>query len=305
MLEELVKERLMAAADDILALFARTIASYEDQLSRSREEKKEEVSRSSREEKKKKERHGLEELCRTGLVLDNEDGRPQRGSSTLEQHEPQPPHMKEEEEWSTQEEAYAPEWSVVCVKDEESSQLHGSEETRGAEPPGADMLWSHPPEDQHTQGEGAEVEGDVQKGCGRKRVTCSVCAQSFSKKNSLTQHMRSHTGEKPFSCSVCHERFARKPYLVTHMRTHTGEKPFSCPVCGRRFSQQGAIIFHMRTHTGEKPFSCLVCGERFARKSNMASHRRTHSGEKLFSCSLCGQHFSHQSHVAKHLEKHH
>lgn len=38
MLKELVRERLIAAADEIFGLFEKTIASYEEQLSRAREE---------------------------------------------------------------------------------------------------------------------------------------------------------------------------------------------------------------------------------------------------------------------------
>lgn len=38
MLRELIRERLITAADEIFGLFARTISSYEEQLGRAREE---------------------------------------------------------------------------------------------------------------------------------------------------------------------------------------------------------------------------------------------------------------------------
>ncbi|XP_061832795.2 uncharacterized protein [Nerophis lumbriciformis] len=95
MLKELVKERLMAAADEIFALFESTITSYEEELSRTREEKE-------------RHRQQLEAVCKTQIVLHVEDiqqlsGRrevhpptPQDGRSALRQEDPQPTHLKEE-----------------------------------------------------------------------------------------------------------------------------------------------------------------------------------------------------------------
>nr|XP_057925660.1 trichohyalin-like [Doryrhamphus excisus] len=78
MLKELVKERLMAAADEILALFERTIASYEEELSRTKEEKE-------------RHRRQLESVCKTHIGLHVDDVEQLIGL-------PQSPHVKEEEE---------------------------------------------------------------------------------------------------------------------------------------------------------------------------------------------------------------
>ncbi|XP_054628935.1 uncharacterized protein LOC129179563 isoform X2 [Dunckerocampus dactyliophorus] len=155
MLEEPIRERLMAAADEILALFERTVASYEEELSRTREENE-------------RLRQQLEAVSKTRIVLHVEDDqqpigheeecppRTQGGCYTLKQEDPQPPHVKEEEEevWTTREGEFllGPEEpdittfpvNVVFVKTEdhedkppESSQLHHSpsEQNKGAEPP--------------------------------------------------------------------------------------------------------------------------------------------------------------------------
>ncbi|XP_061783401.1 uncharacterized protein [Nerophis lumbriciformis] len=89
MLKELVKERLLAAADEIFALFESTIASYEEELSRTRE--------------KGRRRQHLEVDCETPTVLHFEDI---QGSATIKQVDPQPPCIKEEakELWITPEE---------------------------------------------------------------------------------------------------------------------------------------------------------------------------------------------------------
>ncbi|XP_061904753.1 uncharacterized protein LOC133650955 isoform X2 [Entelurus aequoreus] len=97
MLRELVRKRLMAAADEIFQLFERTIASYEEELSRAREAQ----------ERHRKHVNMLRVDDIQQLISHQEERppRPQNGGSTLEQEDPQPPYVKEEGEelWITQE----------------------------------------------------------------------------------------------------------------------------------------------------------------------------------------------------------
>ncbi|XP_061759480.1 piggyBac transposable element-derived protein 2-like [Nerophis ophidion] len=155
MLKELVKKRLMVAADEIFALFERTIASYEEELCRTREEKEQH-------------RQQLEAVYKSRYVLHTEDvqqligcpevhpPQPKEGSSDLDQEDPQPRQIKEEEEelWTTQEREFLLgqeeanltklQLTGVSVKTEyyedkppESSPFHHSPsvENRGAKPP--------------------------------------------------------------------------------------------------------------------------------------------------------------------------
>ncbi|XP_054628549.1 zinc finger protein 391-like [Dunckerocampus dactyliophorus] len=149
MLKGLVRERLMAAADEIFALFERTIASYEEELCRAGEEN---------------ERHrqmGAVSKTRTLLYIEDvqqlighqeeRPPQPQEGSSALkheeplppsvkEEEDPHPPHVKEEEEelWCL----FGPEeadliklpLTGVSVKTEDRED-RPPEENRGVEPP--------------------------------------------------------------------------------------------------------------------------------------------------------------------------
>ncbi|XP_061750762.1 gastrula zinc finger protein xFG20-1-like isoform X2 [Nerophis ophidion] len=342
MLKELVKERLMAAADEIFALFEATIASYEKELSRTRQ----------------KARH-LQSIEDVHQLSGAQERRP--SLSPLKPEDPQPPHIKEEEEeeedWINQEEDYIPgpkeadltkmpPTGVPVKNDEdittESSHLHRSpsEENGGVEPSSSsstqhltaeaeedhfgaplsdneDMSQSMECKDwndiKDTLSSDTDCEGDMttqtNKRCkkevtGEKSFTCSDCAKVFSRLSVFLQHMRTHTGEKPFLCSICGERFALMWNMKAHMRIHKREKPFKCSVCGQTFSIKANMVSHMRTHTGEKPFVCLVCVKTFAHKANLVSHMRTHTGEKPFMCSFCAKTFSHKANMVTHMRTH-
>lgn len=326
MLRALVQQRLTAAAEDILALFERTIAEYEEELSRS----KEEIRRQHR---------LLDAVFNPQVQLNPSDAqqlfvrrevvKPEQ-SYTLDQEVKEHPSTKQEQEdhemlpikeehnevWTSQEgeqlQALQEEgiikftFTPFHVKSEDdyeaepqSLQLHHSqtEEIR-------DSVGRPEPEIEHTTSDSVQTSdillNDVRYDAEEKPFGCSECGRRFRQKSHLQIHMRGHTGEKPFSCSVCAKRFPRKESLVRHMRFHSGEKPFSCSICKKDFTRRDHAVTHMRIHTGEKPFTCSVCGKRFAHKLSLKHHMSSHTGQRAFSCSVCHRMFNRQCHVRHH-----
>ncbi|XP_041672102.1 zinc finger and SCAN domain-containing protein 21-like isoform X2 [Cheilinus undulatus] len=212
----------------------------------------------------------------------------QERKSSLDQEEPEPPQMKEEQEgeWIKQEE------TDTSALNRQIRTLTGTKlyscRTCG-------KSFNH----KHHLGRHIIVH------TGKKKThTCTICSKLFNQKSNWTAHMRTHTGEKPYSCSACGKRFTRKTDLNHHNLTHTGIKPHICDTCGKSFSLKWDLQRHLKIHTGEKPYSCAICSKSFGHKSDVTVHMRTHTGEKPYSCSACGKKFGWKSAMNLHFRIH-
>ncbi|XP_061787144.1 uncharacterized protein [Nerophis lumbriciformis] len=259
----------------------------------------------------------------------------QKRTSTLEQEDPQPRYLKEEEEecWMTQGGEYLPEqeetdltkFPLTCAfvnnddhkdKAPESSQLHRSpsEETK------ARRLSSSSSPQHLTEADGGSradnffaplsdhyCSEDEDMDEIREPLSSNTDCEGDMRTQTDNTHSecsKKKTGKRCFVCSVCAKRFTLRRNLTQHMQVHIGEKPFGCSVCGKKFTRKVTIASHMRTHTGEKPFECSICGGKFAQRSTLNTHKRTHTGEKPFRCLVCGDSFAQRATLNAHLRTH-
>ncbi|MEQ2192488.1 hypothetical protein XENOCAPTIV_012427, partial [Xenoophorus captivus] len=197
----------------------------------------------------------------------------QERSSSLDQEEPEPPQMKEEQERlllkqeteifmvtlaSDESEKREPEpkmrrhLSQNSAEAEDQNLDKSSQEDAGSAPDGQSMIcldrtkrWT--------------VHGDVES-CpvlqspigaqpAEKLVKCDVCGKAYKHNYEMKAHRRIHTGERPFSCQTCGKGFMRSSGLAVHMRIHTGQRPYSCRTCGKSFTQLNSLNYHRGTHS--------------------------------------------------------
>ncbi|XP_078112514.1 uncharacterized protein LOC144521781 [Sander vitreus] len=342
MLRALVEQRLTAAAEEIFGLFERTIAEYEEELCRSKEEneRQQKLLDAVFNPQLRLHRADVQQLLVVKAEVPPEQ---QEWSSSLDQEDPEPPpHIKEEQEelWTSQEgeqlqgleeaDIKFP-FTSVPVKSEEdeekaqSSQLHESqtEENREAERTEADGENCGGPEPARNSdpdsplqpathdktSDSSESESETDDSGDLEETRDPQLGLNPKNNEVAVSDVECNTGNTSVISSECAGRFGGHIFgfshtLGQHTTTHTGRKSFSCSICSKTFADSRNLRRHMSVHTGEKPFICSICGKGFARKAHLRQHLVIHTGEKTFSCFFCEKRFGDRSSLKRHLIVH-
>ncbi|XP_034534523.1 zinc finger protein 69 homolog B-like [Notolabrus celidotus] len=271
MLRLLITQRLTAAAEEIFGVFGRTIAEYEEEISRS----KLEIERQRRLLELSMKPQVSLEFSSSGAVPERQDW-----SSGPDLNQIKPPIIKAEEEDEEEEEEEEVEdgklllFSNSGIKHEEdhmtsslSKFLQQDLEDSEMDPqPGTSVLQSSSDPDEEAPEVSDPASGNGLLDCfdGDQPLSevvdsyiCTICGRAFAQRGHWAKHVQVHRkvgskADRSFTCDICGKRLTRFDGYQKHMRVHTGEKPYSCQQCGRRFSDNSNYKRHIRTHVGQK-----------------------------------------------------
>ncbi|XP_030002737.1 gastrula zinc finger protein xFG20-1-like isoform X1 [Sphaeramia orbicularis] len=312
-LRSLVEQRLTAAAEEIFGLFERTIAEYEEELCRTKEENQ-------------RQRQILDcvwnprvlihkTAVQQHLVVKEEVHPEQQARNTIvdqEEPEPEPPHIKQEQEelWTSQEVNITKFPSTpVPVKSEYDDEFNQTQTVEnkmeankvdcgGSEPSSSFHPHRHLQRITDEQNEDYEETED-----GDEDQILNHKPESKIPTNSSTQQMETETdgddggGSEPDIIfvhmeSVKGRTFESKSLLEEHMDTHTGQKLVGSSECEETFSQKKNMTQETtsprdimmnndwtRSDVGceKKLYSCFMCSKTFSWKSQLEIHMRIHS----------------------------
>lgn len=79
--------------------------------------------------------------------------------------------------------------------------------------------------------------------------------------------------------------------------------PCRCKVCGKSFQYMGSLMKHVQTHTNEKEHICGVCGKCFESTESMKHHIQTHIADRMC-CHVCSKCFTSNRDLIVHMRTH-
>ncbi|KAM6945098.1 uncharacterized protein PEZ65_002788 [Lycodopsis pacificus] len=302
-LRKFVVERLTAAAEEIFVVFEKTIVEYEEEIDRQRR-LLDNVWKPASLEKE----FPQPNICKEEEVLPDQQLCIQERNSSLDQEDPDPPQIKEEQEepctsqegeqlelkQETETFMLTPTYENSDHGEAQSLYLNPDDTLNAAEKESVVNIINqsvvsepncymqilqrnshiaHPEGGKH----GDKIRNNCNKHTVKKSLKCDTCGKAFNCMSKLQRHQGVHTGEKPYYCSICGKRFKQASVLHTHVRVHTAEKPYTCKTCGKGFRWTNCLTLHMRTHSGQKPYTCKTCGRDFRSSSNLKDHMKTHT----------------------------
>ena len=103
-------------------------------------------------------------------------------------------------------------------------------------------------------------------------LECPHCSKKFEFRNSLSNHIKSHSDFKQFQCQDCGRRFKKEGDYQRHRNLCGTAHKYICEICQKTFMNMNSLTNHARVHDDEKPFKCTNCSTAFKKQGDMKNH---------------------------------
>ncbi|XP_077395953.1 uncharacterized protein LOC144032136 isoform X2 [Festucalex cinctus] len=336
-LRALLNQRLSAAVEEIFVVFERTIAEYEEELCRTKEENERQRQLLDAVFKPQVEFHN------TGISEDDLHPKQKEWNFRIDQQEPELLHVKEEEPLSIKEEEadvtnfpltgilvnnenddnghwsqLGPNQNIgdrVAKAQSSSSQRVTTKDVSEENLPLEQQEWNFRVEQQ-------EAEPSQHQGEEEERAR----ADPFLMKQEEEREHRQLLG-LPFSRVIVKSEYdedksqsgenrAAEPLSISSQHLTAAGDGGRCG--GSQADSHLALLSHshspdsddensktgMTCHTGKTHWKCSQCHKNFGNKSSLRVHMRIHAGDRRFMCSVCGKRFSQKAHLITHTRIH-
>ncbi|XP_041758640.2 zinc finger protein OZF-like [Coregonus clupeaformis] len=315
-----LNQKLIAAAEEIFGVVEETIAEYQEEVSRTKEENRHLRSMLDVRTKPDIKLHSQADLQQLTVTVSDEviSLEQQEWSPSLGQKDPEPTQMKDEQEeprTSQEDENHVNEFinSYGCVSSgyyqDPTQSSHGeryslpstSTEQIKTEPYVEDYGVSEPTRESQpfsavdTECSAAQSENRghidwMETGGPLSGLTLKPLK---SKRTNTVEGQSSHISVKDRKLN----------HLKSHSRPSVSwDAAPSCKVCGKQFDSMVSLLNHVQTHAQDKEHLCGVCGKFCQSTERMIDHLQTHIGAKC--CHVCGKYFAWDTFLKRHLRSH-
>ncbi|XP_038592724.1 zinc finger protein 37 homolog [Micropterus salmoides] len=326
LLRAFVNERLTAAAEEIFQVFERTIATYEEEASSSKQENERLRGLLLEVVSNQKTDFSQSSTCK-------EESPPEQQHCELEpslsvcHRDLEPRHIKEEhhELWADQQQqqqvqefkeadvSYLPHSSVWKENEqgetkpplppqngESEEQCQALQETKALR---FILPFTATPSSQ-TLIQNERVQDGRENERPAARFT-SNRTQTDQSQSSFIASRKSHlnSGVSDNCCHLCDKSFSSNHHLINHaFRMHSKDADVLCAVCGQTLESTESLNVHLQSHKGSK--CCHVCGKHCNSVSALNEHMSSHTGVKLHRCNVCGKECSRKGDLKIHMRIH-
>ncbi|XP_052350801.1 zinc finger protein 227-like isoform X3 [Oncorhynchus keta] len=318
LLRVFLNQKLIAAADEIFGVVEETIAEYQEEVSRTKEENRRLLITLDILTKPDNKLH-RQDLQQLPVTVSDEVVSPeqQEWSPSLGQKDPEPTRMKEERDeprTSQEDENHFNEFinSYGCVSSgyyqDPTQSSHGeryslpstSTEQIKTESYVEDYGVSEPTrEPQPFSAVDTECSAAQSENRGHiDRMNCGGPLSGLMLKPLKSKRTKTVKGQSSHSV---------KDRKLNHLKSHSRpsvswDAAPSCKVCGKQFDSMASLLNHVQMHTQDKEHLCGVCGKFCQSTENMMDHLQTHIGAKC--CHVCGKYFAWDAFLKRHLRSH-